>query len=118
MRPEKTLLLIAFLLFTALVVGFGSLWNFDRTNQAAPTGVEVRRLKPLSLQLMTPAQNDSQSMAWKLQCNFHTCFEINNCVLDVDRRIGVYVYPEYVFVDGNQSWDVAQSKEYREIVSH
>ena len=114
---KKTLLLIGSLLFTALVVGFWSLRHFDSTNQAMPTGVVVGRLQPPLLQLMTPAQNDSQSLAWKLQCNFHTCFEINNCVLDMDRRIGVYVYPEYIFTDGNQSWDVTQSKEYRDILS-
>ena len=71
--------------------GLRSLWHFDSSHRAVPTGVVVWRLQPLSLQLMILAQNDSQSLAWKLQCNFHTCFEINNCMLDVDKRIGVSV---------------------------
>ena len=114
---KKTLLLIVLLLVTALVLELRSLWHFDDTDQVAVTSGLVSRLKPLSLQLITPTDNDSQSMTWKFQCNFHTCFEINDCTLDVHKRIGIYVYPEYIFTNGNQSWEVPQSKEYREILS-
>ena len=114
---KKTLLLIVSLLLTALLLGFRSLWHFGGTDQARPSGGVVSRVKPLSLPLIAPTDNDSQSVAWKFQCNFHTCFEINDCVLDVHKRIGVYVYPEYVFIDGNHTWEAPQSKEYREILS-
>ena len=34
----------------------------------------------------------------KTTCRFHSCFEINNCPLTGRDQIGVFVYPESVFV--------------------
>ena len=115
---KKTLLLIMSLLLAALVLGFHSLWHFGDTGQLALDGAAAGRLKPKSFQLMFPLTNfDSEAVTWKFQCNFHMCFEINDCVLGVDKRISVHVYPEYVFTNGNWSWELPQSREYRDILS-
>lgn len=111
---KKTLLLIGSLLITAVFLGFRSQWLVDDTTNQTEVMGEIRKLP---LQLVTVSLDNSQSVVWKSRCNFHTCFEINDCVLDVREQIGVYVYPEYLFTDGNHSWNVPQSKEYRAILS-
>ena len=54
----------------------------------------------------------------KKECHFHTCFEINNCQFSLSDKIGIYVYPNYVYmyVNDTHPQDIVTSREYKDIL--
>ena len=54
----------------------------------------------------------------KTVCRFHTCFEINNCLVTTGDRMGVFVYPEAKFVveETGDTIPLFSSVEYRELI--
>ena len=55
----------------------------------------------------------------KTGCSFHTCFDINQCAMGLDNRIGVYVYEQFEYTDskGSQSFVPVVSDEYSELLA-
>lgn len=59
--------------------------------------------------------NDSTN--WKQTCQFHTCFEINDCQFSRNDKISIYVYEHYSFKYEGDTYEAQLSSEYREILS-
>lgn len=56
---------------------------------------------------------------WKKVCQFHTCFEINDCHFNVHDKLSIYVYPEYGYMFNSERpthW-AELSREYRAILT-
>lgn len=75
-------------------------------------------LDTLTFNTVKPFYNDTNH--WKKKCQFHTCFEINDCQLQIEDRISVYIYPEhnYRFTDKEEIVHrIKPSREYLEILA-
>ena len=67
----------------------------------------------------TAASHYNDINRWKKTCQFHTCFEINDCQLLEDDKISVYVYPDhnYMFSDKKTVYQTEPSQEYTELLA-
>lgn len=59
----------------------------------------------------------NESTYWKDTCQFHTCFEINDCRFSVNDQISVYVYENYEYSYKRDKYEAELSTEYRKILS-
>lgn len=100
---------IGVLLLLSLLIGHLLL----NSNGTFSISKQKRVLKPLQL--------SGKEENFKTTCRFHTCFEINDCMFDVNDKIGVYVYPQFEFItagasDISHTYTPQLSKEYQEIL--
>ena len=68
---------------------------------------------------VVPVQLDNIEWSSKFTCFFHTCFEINECVIGIRDKIGVYVHPKFEFVSNwtERSYTPEHSDEYSQLLS-
>ncbi len=102
-------LLLLLLLLTIVCALIG---QFLRKGYGSTGGTRRHKRSIKSLQLSDEERN------FTITCRFHSCFEINDCSITIHDRIGVYVYPEFEYVDNGlqQSYTSVLSTEYAEIL--
>ena len=105
-------MLIGALLLLLLIGHFIFSFNLN-SSRTSSADKQKRVLKPLQL--------NGKEENFKATCRFHTCFEINDCMFDVHDRIGIYLHPQFKFVDerasGNShSYTPPLSEECQEIM--
>ena len=105
--PLKTIKVIV------LTVGLFSLMIF--MNSMSPWQYNSTNKKSQILRLTQYFKSDTVE---KKECRFHTCFEINNCQFSLSDKIGIYVYPNYVYMYANDTHpqDIVTSREYNDIL--
>ena len=72
-----------------------------------------------SRRTVVPVQLDDIEWSSKFTCFFHTCFEINECVIGIWDKIGIYVHPKFEFVSNwtERSYTPEHSDEYSQLLS-
>ena len=72
----------------------------------------------LSRRFIKPIQLSEDERNFKSSCLFHSCFEINRCAFGVYNKIGVYVHPEFEYVENRSlhSYVPQASLEYLELL--
>ena len=106
MKQSRFLLVTVVIILVVITWLFLSLPNHHNTSNFSI-------LKPQTRHLNT-------TNPWKKACQFHTCFEINDCHFNIHDKLSIYVYPEYGYVFNNDRTTTHRtelSREYRAILT-
>ncbi len=107
LKSFKVFILIGVLLILVLLLNTGK-------KQTLPAPVK-KSLPTITLYSVSEKTND----AYKTDCRFYTCFDVNLCTLRLDKRIGVNVYEHYQYINTKSSHTFVPdiSDEYFELLA-